>query len=299
MSTYYLINRIPLGTRRLLPGALIDSNQEDTAAIEAAGGLLIASSDTTIANAAAIAQQLSLRGQHHDASFIMMAAATKSASGDDVVSNLASVASGKGSALIGDEDQGGFTAQTTVNGQLQEIYQHLKSGFGVIRLLPNTFWLATGAPLAVFADGATAVPGSYAVASSTAVRWNNHATPNAIQSSFIVPPDLDATVNGVMHLRAAKAAQLGDLPTFTVGLFNQVDGALYDADSDFGGVSSAMTDAAAKTVQNVTRTIALADWGAALTSSSVTIKPTAGTLGSDDLLFFGAYILYKTKLRNA
>jgi hypothetical protein len=104
MSTFYLVNRIKLGTRLLLPGALIDDAQEDTAAIAAAGGLLITSSDATIATAAALAQQLSLRGQHLDAAFIMLAAATKSSAGDDLSVDLASVAAGKGLSRVGVED---------------------------------------------------------------------------------------------------------------------------------------------------------------------------------------------------
>ena len=80
-------------------------------------------------------------------------------------------------------------------------------------------------------------------------------------------------------------------------MFNQVDAALYDADSDYGGASSAILPAAtAKTIQNVTRTLALANLAAFPASATITIKPTAGTLDTDDLIFIGAYILYKKKI---
>lgn len=109
MSTFYLVNKIRYGTRTLQPGALIDSAQDDTAGIAANGGFLIPSSDATIASAAAIAQALSLRGQWQEAAFVMMAAATKSAAGDDLLANLASNSSGKGSDLVKD-----VTSNTTL-----------------------------------------------------------------------------------------------------------------------------------------------------------------------------------------
>lgn len=121
MAEYYLVNSVRLGTQRLSPGALINSAYDDVAGIQANGGLLIASSDTTIAAAALIATQLVVRGNFNEAAGVMLAAATKSSSGDDLVSNLASTATGKGSALIGDEDPGGLYTATTVGGQLQEV----------------------------------------------------------------------------------------------------------------------------------------------------------------------------------
>lgn len=77
MTQFFLINRTQLNVRSLLPGAVIDDAQEDVAAIRAAGGRLYVSSNTVIAEAAAIAQQLSLRGQHANAAGIMLAAAAK------------------------------------------------------------------------------------------------------------------------------------------------------------------------------------------------------------------------------
>lgn len=49
MATYYLINATRIGTRLIWPGTLIDSAQEDTAAIQAAGGRLYASANATVA----------------------------------------------------------------------------------------------------------------------------------------------------------------------------------------------------------------------------------------------------------
>ncbi len=180
-----------------------------------------------------------------------------------------------------------------------ELYADATSAQGLIWLPPSAFYLATGAPLAVFASGASAVPGFSLTDSKVAcVRWNNNATSNAILTSFVVPPDADITVDMMQHIRGSKTgATLGDASTFDVALFNHVDGALHDADSDFGGTSSAMTgNATAKTLQNVTRTLAAANLAAFPASVTMTLKPTDGTLGTDDLCFEGTYILYTKKL---
>lgn len=198
-------------------------------------------------------------------------------------------------------DAGGYTAQTTVEGQLQEIYASLTATDGIIVLDPLSFYLATGAPLAVFSNGASAVPGSALVDSEAAgVRWNNNATFNGIMRSFLMPPDVDITGNATIYLHASKTgATVGDAVTFDVALFNQPVGALHDADTDFGGTTSAMTgNAIAKTVASVTLTLALANLAAFPASTTITVKPTDGTLGTDDLLLMAAFIVYRKKLTN-
>lgn len=180
----------------------------------------------------------------------------------------------------------------------QELYTSAQSAQGVIDLPPTAWCLATGGPLAAFADGASAVPGLDLTASEAlSIRWNNNATLDAVATSFSVPPDMDITVNASAVIQAAKiGATAGDLPTFVVGAFNQVVGALYDADANFGGTSAAMTNAATKTVQSVARTLALADLAAYPARVTLTLKPTDGTLGTDDLVVFGVRVLYTKKL---
>jgi hypothetical protein len=175
----------------------------------------------------------------------------------------------------------------------------LTSSQAHIDLDPQDFILLTGAPLAIFADGASAVPGTAVVDSkASAIRWNNNATLDAIMTSFRVPADMDITANATLTIFASKVgATLADAVTFDVGAFNQVVGALHDADADFGGTSSAMTgNAATKTIQSVTRTLALANLAASPASVTLTIKPTNGTLGTDDLVFLGARVTYTSKL---
>jgi hypothetical protein len=86
--------------------------------------------------------------------------------------------------------------------------------------------------------------------------------------------------------------------TFTVAAFNHPASALRDADADFGGASSAMTgDAATKTVQKVTRTLAAADLPDASTADpsptfTLSVKPTDGTLGTDDVTIHSIQVEY-------
>jgi hypothetical protein len=175
------------------------------------------------------------------------------------------------------------------------------SGMGIIELPLFSFQLATGVALAVFADGASATPG-YAVVDSEAlgIRWNNHATPAAIGRSFLWPADLDPSKDAVLHALVSKTgATVGDATSLTTTLFNSaVPGALHDADADFGGATGAVTgDATAKTVTELTRTLAAADLpqGAFPAACSLTIKPTAGTLGTDDLVLHAVWIEYAKK----
>lgn len=202
-------------------------------------------------------------------------------------------------------DAGSFTAATTTEAALQEIYQDLKSNLEIIHLRPAEFTLlADGTPLAVWASATTTTPGLYSDgAKAFGIRWNNDAAPAAVIASFQIPPEVDVTADAVVHIRAAKTSatnNAGNTPTFVVTAANQVDGALYDADTNFGGTSSAMLPAAtAKTIQNVTRTLALADLAAYPASVSLSVKPTAGTLDTDDLVLFDVYLVCKRKLRTS
>lgn len=217
--------------------------------------------------------------------------------GDVLVGPFSAFTSTTCSALwLSDERPMPAQTATSVSGLLVDA----QSALARIKLLPSMFYLATGAPLAVFSNGASAVPGSALVNSKAfGVRWNNNATLNAIVCSIQMPEDLDTSVNPVLHIHASKVgATLADAVTFDVSLWNQVDGALHDADTDFGGTTGAMTgDATSKTIQNVTLTITKTDLAAAPASTTVSIKPTDGTLGTDDLVFHGAEIIYTRKLR--
>lgn len=162
--------------------------------------------------------------------------------------------------------------------------------------------LAAGTPLAAFADNASSNPGiTLADSKAVGVRWNNNGTQVAVWYGVALPQDLDDTADIVLHALVSKTgATVGDAVTLTFAAFFQTVAALHDADTDCGGASSALTgDATAKTVTELTRTIAAADVPAAPCALSLSIKPTNGTLGTDDAIVSGLWIEYKRKLRTS
>lgn len=154
--------------------------------------------------------------------------------------------------------------------------------------------LAAGTALAAFADGASATPGLALDNSKAAgVRWNNHATPAAVYRTIPLPADLDDASALTVEILASKTgATLGDATKFTIGAFFQTVGALRDADADAGGDTDAMTgNAATKTLQRVTLTIAAGDVPAAPCALTLSVKPKDGTLGTDDVTIHSIKIM--------
>ena len=186
----------------------------------------------------------------------------------------------------------------TETGYTDSTGQFRKTTFGRVRV-PTNGILAAGTALAAFADGASPTPG-LAVDGSEAmgIRWNNHPTPAAIFTGVMVPTDRLPNTDMTVRILAYKTgATVGDAVTFTLGVFFQPKSALYDADSTAGGASSAMTgDAATKTVQECTRTIAAADIPNATRTvpafMTLTYKPTDATLGTDDVTVLSVELEY-------
>ena len=177
------------------------------------------------------------------------------------------------------------------------IYQHLVTAKGMINI-PMPVITNAGVTLAAFANAADPLPGFCVTAEGLGIRWNNHATPTPVGVKVIIPPDADITANMTLHILAAKiGATAGDATKFTIEAFNNVVAALYDADADFGGDTGAMTgDAATKTVQHVTLTLALANLAAYPSAMELTLQPKDGTLGTDDVIMLAAWIEYQKKL---
>jgi hypothetical protein len=163
------------------------------------------------------------------------------------------------------------------------------------RPLPiGSFHLAAGTPLAAFADGDSDTPG-LALDNSEAegIRWNNHETPLAVVCSLALPNDMKPGSDVVLCIPASKTgATVGDATKFTVAAFNNVVGALRDADANYGGDTDAMTgNATSKTGQKVTRTLAGADLSPGC-NVTLSIKPKDGTLGTDDVTISEPYLEY-------
>lgn len=160
--------------------------------------------------------------------------------------------------------------------------------------------LAAGTPMAAWANNAGAsAPGvTLDNAKAVGIRWNNQATLTAIWSSFELPANMDTTKPCVAVVLVSKSgATGGDTCTFDIGLYEQVAGALEDATTNLGGTTSAIgaPTASAKTVAKVTLGIAANVFTAGPHRVSVSIKPTDGTLGTDDAIINGFWIEYSKK----
>lgn len=159
--------------------------------------------------------------------------------------------------------------------------------------------VAAGTPLAAFADNASSNPGLTLVDSkSVGIRWNNNAVQAAVWTKFTMPADIDTAANATLEFLVSKSgATVGDAVKITATAFNQVATALHDADTDFGGDSSALVgNATAKTVSKLTLTLTAADLAAAGSAVSLSFKPKDGTLGTDDAILHGVNLVYKRKL---
>lgn len=153
----------------------------------------------------------------------------------------------------------------------------------------------SGAPIGDFTSEANPTMG-FDLTDSEAfgIRWNNHATPGAIMTSFTAPTDRKPGTDLTLKLLCSKTGATGaDATTFTIAAFNNVAGALHDADADFGGATDAIVgNATAKTVQQVERALASANLvdGANVT---MTLKPTDGLLGTDDIVLLRVQVEYE------
>lgn len=222
--------------------------------------------------------------------------------------NLASTANALGANLIGYQDSGNKTAAATVDAALDEIYVDLTSSYCVVDIPFDASWYEVdGTALAAFANGASNTPGLALNDSKAAgIRWNNAAAPDPICKVIGVPYDLDQTADVIATVVASKSGNtLADATTFDIGVFNNVSGALADADDNYGGTTAAMTgDAAAKTIQKVDLTLALAnlpdpDAAAGPVGMTITVQPTDGTIGTDDVTVHFLRLRYKRKLRTS
>jgi hypothetical protein len=187
-------------------------------------------------------------------------------------------------ATVSVADSNGNMTGATVEAVLNEIEVALKTAQYTIN--PSAILLATGAPLAVFADAEAAVPGTSILSSKElGVRWNDHATPNAIAVAFVLPQDYDDSAAIIAHFEGAIIKAGGgetDSPTLTVEAYFSSPGVALGAAANKGGTSGEFLTAATNTWQEKTLTIAAADTPAAPGLLTLLVKPTAGELGTDD-----------------
>lgn len=170
---------------------------------------------------------------------------------------------------------------------------------GILRLPIFNFVNADNSALAGFVNGTNAFPGfSLDNSKGVGLRWNNVATPLAVFTSLVIPEDRQPNSDIIAHILAWKSGNtVGDATTFTVSAFANTVGALQDAASDAGGATGAIVgNAAAKTIQHVTVTLAganLPNFTATVpTSLTLGVKPTAGLLGTDDITVGSIWLEY-------
>jgi hypothetical protein len=190
------------------------------------------------------------------------------------------------------------TAQTDIDALQADV----ATAYAQVEIPLASFTTADATPLAKFADGATTPPGLTLADSETlALRWNNHATPGAALTQIALPYDLDDAATATLEFLCSKSgATLGDATTLTIAAYIIAAGDLHDADANCGGVTGALVgNATAKTTAVLSRTIAAADIPASARSMFISVTPTAGTLGTDDLLIHSARLRYTRKLLTA
>jgi hypothetical protein len=163
----------------------------------------------------------------------------------------------------------------------------------------NSFVDADGDPLAKFASAASPTFGlNLADSEALNIRWNNDASPGTALCQISLPPDLDDAADMDLEFLVSKSgATLADATTLTITAFLRGAGDLHDGDANAGGVTGAVVgDAAAKTLSVLRRTIAAADVPAGGRTMTFTVTPTAGTLGTDDLLLHECRLRYKRRM---
>jgi hypothetical protein len=218
----------------------------------------------------------------------------------DVATHLADTSAAHAASAISIADAGLFTTAAQVEAALQEIYQSLLTAKGIIDI-PMPTMTDAGVALAAFVNASDPLPGFCVTAKGLGIRWNNHATPTPVGTKVMIPPDMNVAANAILHILAAKTgATDADDTKFTIAAYNNVVEALFDADSDFGGDTDAMVGTAtAKTVQHLTRALALANLAAYPAAMELTIQPKDGTLETDDVIMLAVWIEYQKKLLTA
>jgi hypothetical protein len=198
-------------------------------------------------------------------------------------------------ATVSIADAGSLITGVTTEAALAEIMTGIKTA--QYTLYPSAITLETGAPTLVFANGG-ADGWTQLTNKELALRWNNAANPTKMAATFVIPPDLDATADMIVHFLGAIIKAGGaeaDSPTITCEAYFSAAGAAMLADTDCGGASGEFLTAATNTWQEKTLTIALADIPAVASVLTLIFNPTDGQLGTDDFALAGLWIEGKRK----
>jgi hypothetical protein len=194
------------------------------------------------------------------------------------------------------------TAQTAITEQevdLGELVTDATTAHAVINIPLTSFLASDGAVLAKFANAGSPTFG-FNLADSEALnlRWNNDANPGSALCQLTLPPDLDDTAAAEFEFLCSKSgATVGDATTLTLAVQLLVDGDLHDGDTPVAIVTDALVgNATAKTTKRLTGTLGASDIQPGASTMTFTVTPTAGLLGTDDLMIHSARFRYTRKM---
>ncbi len=216
--------------------------------------------------------------------------------------DLTTLATSAGAADVGILDAGNFTAATTVEGALAELYRNVETATASFNVPLTSFVLAAGTPLAAYSAGNTGVPGFNLVNSEAiCIDWNNYPS-NAgvtIWAQCALPADLDDAATVIVQCLTSKTgATTGDTGKLTFAGYILSVGDLNNADTAFTADMAGMTATATTgTTAEQTYTIAAADVPSGARTLTFSLTPKSGTLETDDILLHSVRIQYTRKLQ--
>lgn len=182
-------------------------------------------------------------------------------------------------------DAGNFTAQTTTEAALQEIYQHMLSAQSFIPIGLESLLETDGTNIvARLGVGTTPVldMANGDTDSGLLVTWVA-SNSDAVLFQVPLPPDIDVAADVVLHFRA-KSGGATDTPTIASdAYFNEGDTKVEDASSALGAAFAENTI-----------TIAAADVPAGAQTLSVELTPGAHT--TDTVVLSAVWIEYKKSI---
>ncbi len=192
-------------------------------------------------------------------------------------------------------DAGTFTAQTTTEGAIQELYQHLFSAVGGYIPLPLSAFrevTATGdvADIAgiggVLASDTTPVLEAVATSNEWRVLW---ATGNVdpIGVSLTLPRDFDDTADATLDLVVSSG---------TTNAATIVCASAWSAGAAGSEVSDSTSDTSSKSATPHTLSVTIDKGDIPAGARRVTIRLTPPTHATDTISLYGAGIAYKRKL---
>lgn len=185
------------------------------------------------------------------------------------------------------DDAGGHTSETTVEAALQEIYQDLLSAQAFIPV-PVTGLIETDGTNTVAFLGPSTTPkldlANGDTDSGLLVTWAG-GNSDAVAFQVPLPPDLDASADIVLHLRAAMS-NTNDTPVINADTyFDEGDTKVEDASGAVTGTSYA----------EYTITVAAADVPSG--AQTMTVELTPATHGTDDLKLSALWVEHTRALR--